>query len=117
MVINKNKKQKKKVFESCTILFSDVVGFTSTCSILTPMEVVAMLNTMYTRFDNSLKRHDVYKVETIGDAYMVVSGLPERNSHHATEIVNMGFDMLHQMLTLINPATKKPMEMRVGKST
>ena len=48
---------------SCTILFSDVVGFTSTCSMLTPMEVITMLNSMYTKFDKSLEAHDVYKVK------------------------------------------------------
>lgn len=51
-----------KVVPCCTILFSDVVGFTSTCSLLTPMEVVSMLNRMYTNFDKSLEVHNVYKV-------------------------------------------------------
>ncbi len=74
-------------------MFSDVVGFTSTCSQLTPMEVVSMLNAMYTKFDKSLETHNVYKVETIGDAYMVVSGLPEKINNHPVEIVEMAFDM------------------------
>jgi class 3 adenylate cyclase len=42
------------------------------------MEVVSILNEMYTKFDKSLETHNCYKVETIGDAYMLVSGLPER---------------------------------------
>ena len=67
-----------QTFESCTILFSDVVGFTSICALLTPMEVVSVLNEMYTKFDKCLETHNCYKVETIGDAYMLVSGLPER---------------------------------------
>ncbi len=54
--------QKIEVVSSCTILFSDVVGFTQTCSLLAPMEVVSMLNAMYTKFDRSLEKHDVYKV-------------------------------------------------------
>ena len=52
----------KKVVQNCTILFSDVVGFTSTCSQLTPMEVVSLLNSMYTKFDQALENHYVYKV-------------------------------------------------------
>ena len=42
------------------------------------MEVVSILNEMYTKFDKALESHNCYKVETIGDAYMLVSGLPER---------------------------------------
>ena len=106
-----------EVVPSCTILFSDVVGFTQTCAALNPMEVVAMLNGMYTRFDKSLESHNVYKVETIGDAYMVVSGLPERNNNHATEIIDMAFDMLNNISTLINPATNEPLKIRIGVHT
>jgi class 3 adenylate cyclase len=54
-----------------------------------------MLNEMYTKFDICLEEHNVYKVETIGDSYMIASGLPEKNSEHAVEIVNMAFDMLN----------------------
>lgn len=103
-----------EVVSSCTILFSDVVGFTRTCSMLAPMEVVTMLNSMYTKFDRALEKHDVYKVETIGDAYMVVSGLPEKTSNHAQNIVDMAFDMLNAIATLPNPATGEPMKIRVG---
>ncbi len=132
----------QKVFNSCTILFSDVVGFASLCSQLQPMDVVSMLNEMYTKFDKCLELHDVYKVsangvstvsglfwrpnvaltfskvETIGDAYMVVSGLPERNPNHAVEIMQMGFDMLAAISTLKNPLTKandSSMMIRIGR--
>lgn len=59
-----------KMFNSVSILFSDVVTFTEICSRITPMEVVSMLNAMYSIFDTLTERNNVYKVETIGDAYM-----------------------------------------------
>uniref|UniRef100_A0A8D0CK75 Guanylate cyclase n=1 Tax=Scleropages formosus TaxID=113540 RepID=A0A8D0CK75_SCLFO len=84
-----------ELFEEVTIYFSDIVGFTTLCRYSTPMEVVDMLNDIYGNFDRILDHHDVYKVETIGDAYMVASGLPRRNGNrHAVDICCMALDIL-----------------------
>uniref|UniRef100_A0A8D9FAL6 guanylate cyclase n=1 Tax=Cacopsylla melanoneura TaxID=428564 RepID=A0A8D9FAL6_9HEMI len=84
-----------QMFDSVSILFSDVVTFTEICSRITPMEVVSMLNAMYSIFDTLTERNRVYKVETIGDAYMVVSGLPIKNGDsHAGEIASMSLNLL-----------------------
>ncbi|NXH75527.1 GUC2C protein, partial [Hydrobates tethys] len=87
-----------ELFEEVTIYFSDIVGFTTLCKYSTPMEVIDMLNDIYKNFDHILDHHDVYKVETIGDAYMVASGLPKRNGNrHAVDISMMALDILSFM--------------------
>uniref|UniRef100_A0A8C7DU43 Guanylate cyclase n=1 Tax=Oncorhynchus kisutch TaxID=8019 RepID=A0A8C7DU43_ONCKI len=84
-----------ELFDEVTVYFSDIVGFTTLCHYSTPMEVVDMLNDIYKNFDRILDHHDVYKVETIGDAYMVASGLPRRNGNrHAVDIAHMALDIL-----------------------
>uniref|UniRef100_A0A8C4NGQ4 Guanylate cyclase n=1 Tax=Eptatretus burgeri TaxID=7764 RepID=A0A8C4NGQ4_EPTBU len=90
-----NGKMDPELFDDVTIYLSDIVGFTTICKHSEPMEVVSLLNQLYQQFDSIADRHDVYKVETIGDAYMVVSGLPKRNGRqHAAEVANTALDIL-----------------------
>ncbi|KAL4647852.1 heat-stable enterotoxin receptor-like isoform X1 [Arapaima gigas] len=105
-----------ELFEEVTIYFSDIVGFTTLCQYSTPMEVVDMLNDIYKNFDSILDNHDVYKVETIGDAYMVVSGLPRRNGNrHAVDICRMALDILAFMGTFqLRHMPGLPVWIRIG---
>ncbi|KAA8591222.1 hypothetical protein FQN60_002165 [Etheostoma spectabile] len=97
--VAKQLRQQKHVeaesYEKVTIFFSDIVGFTSISASCAPLQVVEMLNNLYMCFDTRIDSYNVYKVETIGDAYMVVSGLPERNGdRHADEIAKMALDLV-----------------------
>jgi len=103
-----------EAYEMVTMLFSDIVTFTVICSHLKPLQVVQLLNNMYTLFDFLCDQNAVYKVETIGDAYLIVAGCPNKAANHAIKICDMAFDMMDGISMLKDPSNGEAIHMRIG---
>ena len=90
------------LFPSTTILFADIVGFTAWSSVREPSQVFTLLETLYDSFDQIARRRDVFKVETIGDCYVAVSGLPTPREDHALVMAKFTRECLDKMIFLVH---------------
>ncbi|XP_064482214.1 guanylate cyclase soluble subunit alpha-1-like [Ornithodoros turicata] len=102
--------------DQVTLLFSDIVGFTAICATATPMMVINMLNQLYTQFDQFCGELDVYKIETVGDAYCVASGLRKQMSTHAQLAAWMALKMMAAAIR-VRSHDGNPIQMRIGLHT
>jgi len=87
-------------FEAVSVLFADIVGFTTMSQQMPPEEVVQMLDDLFSLFDRLAEEHHLEKIKTIGDAYMVVSGIPDPRADHAHAIARMAIDMQRSLAEL-----------------
>jgi class 3 adenylate cyclase len=84
-------------FDGASILFIDIVGFTSLSSDADPKRVVSVLNDIFTIFDKLADKHGLEKIKTIGDAYMAVAGIPEIQTDHSKRAAQMALDIKQEM--------------------
>jgi class 3 adenylate cyclase len=103
-------------FAEATVLFADIVDFTHYCTRRSPEELVETLNGIFTLFDQLAERHGLEKIKTIGDAYMVVAGVPTPRSDHVEAIAEMALDM-QEALERFEAGAGTPFRMRMGINT
>ena len=100
-------------FEDCTVLFSDIVGFTQMSKSMPAVSVVSLLNEIFSRFDDLAEKYNLEKIKTIGDAYMVVGGLPEPDENHVEKIASFALEML-DVIRDYRQKNNVPLELRIG---
>eukprot|EP00980_Cylindrotheca_fusiformis_P029063 scaffold22710_cov114-Cylindrotheca_fusiformis.AAC.2 len=85
------------LFPSVSVVFADIVGFTAWSSAREPQQVFLLLESIYNSFDKIAYRHDIFKVETVGDCYVAAAGLPEPVDKHAVLACKFALDCLKKM--------------------
>ncbi len=102
-----------KEFSMVTLLFTDFQGFTEISSGMHPQELVTELNDVFKNFDAIIEKHDLEKLKTMGDSYMVAGGLPKETNDHAFKVVNAAVEM-QEYLQRRNRSSRHKWEMRAG---
>ncbi|HEY9636223.1 MAG TPA: adenylate/guanylate cyclase domain-containing protein [Coleofasciculaceae cyanobacterium] len=103
-------------FADVTVLFADIVGFTELSCCVSPIDLVKLLNRIFSTFDLLAEKHGLEKIKTIGDAYMVVGGLPTPRADHVEAIANMALDMQTE-IARFNAKTGNTFSIRIGINT
>ena len=103
-------------FAEVTIMFTDIVNFPPIAARLSAPEVVNLLNKIFSAFDQLAERHGLEKIKTIGDAYMVVGGLPTSRADHAEAVAEMALDMQEEIARL-NREINESFSIRIGINT
>ena len=100
-------------FPDVTVLFADIVGFTDFSAGVNPKKLLVMLNEIFTGFDSIADNRGMEKIKTIGDAYMVVAGIPAVTADHAARGAHMALDMM-DALDAFNKRNGYTLQMRIG---
>ncbi len=102
-----------ETYTDVTVLFADIVGFTQISSQISPTELVSLLNEIFSTFDQLAEKHGLEKIKTIGDAYMVLGGLPMPRSDRAEAIAQMALDM-QQAIAQFSHSHSQTFSIRIG---
>jgi len=103
-------------FPDASVLFADIVNFTALSSHISPIELVELLNLIFSTFDNLTEQYELEKIKTIGDAYMVVGGVPRLMPDHVERIADMALAM-QQEIKRFKLVDDHPITLRIGIHT
>ena len=103
-------------YADVSVLFADLVGFTALVKRTDPVELVGLLNDLFSRYDRIASRLGLEKIKTIGDCYLVVGGLPEPRSDHPEAVAGMALEMLDALETF-NQERGIKLRLRLGLHT
>ncbi|MCX6890244.1 MAG: response regulator [Verrucomicrobia bacterium] len=103
-------------FPEVSVLFADIVDFTTLSNGLSPQPLVALLNDLFTQFDHLANEHNVEKIKTIGDCYMAVCGVPENRPDHAAALADMALGIVEH-LKQFNRTRGTDLKVRIGLNT
>ena len=104
-------------FDEASILFADVVDFTPLASRLDAREVVALLDRLFTSFDDLVDRHGIEKIKTIGDCYMVAAGVPRHRADHAHALAYLALEMRECARNCLSDGDGSDLRLRIGISS
>ena len=105
-----------EIFPEVTVLFCDIVGFTDLSAKLGPQGTVKLLSTLFAELDELAEIHQVEKIKTIGDCYMVVGGVPKRDALHCQHIAEFALDAI-KLVERLSANLLLPIKMRIGIHT
>lgn len=111
--LKKDGKSPPKKYDNMTVLLSDIVNFTKISTSVSPYFLINELNDIFTQFDKITESHNCIRIKTIGDAYMAVCGLPEKNASHAENLILCARDFI-EWLNERNKSAQIKWNIRVG---
>ncbi len=118
-IIERLKKDKSAIaqnFSEATVLFADIVGFTPMSAKVSPTQLIALLNEIFSQFDALTEKFGLEKIKTIGDAYMVAGGLPTPRGDHVEAVARLAIAMRDTVESFVTPSGD-PLQLRIGIHT
>jgi adenylate cyclase len=112
---NEDQGQIAERFDAVSVLFADVVHFTELSAVMDPAEMVGLLNEVFSYFDSLVDKYGLEKIRTIGDNYMVASGVPTARADHAQALARMALEMLEYVRH--HPGRQAKLQFRIGMNT